>query len=267
MVHITPDRKAAFARDGFLVLPAISKDISHNIEKWANEVKNLPYRPDAWMHYDEVIKSSKSSNTEERVLCRTENFADYHEGFKELFRGAEMTSILEQLTGEPMVLFKEKINYKQPRAGGYEAHIDSLGYRHIGNVSHLSILMAAEPATLENGCLEVVAGSHKMSIPIGKNKCIQQEWCDEQKWIPVPLESGQFLVFGSYLAHRSAPNKSDKGRAAIVCPTAVNFGLQQRNASQKKDMMLVQRFMGKSLSRFGTPMLSIVEDGYKNSGL
>ncbi|KAJ3861133.1 hypothetical protein EV359DRAFT_15690, partial [Lentinula novae-zelandiae] len=96
----------------FLVLPAISKDISHNIKKWANEVKNLPYRPDSWMHYDEVIKNSKSSNTEERVLSRTENFADYHEGFKELFRGAEMTSILEQLTGEPMVLFKEKINYK-----------------------------------------------------------------------------------------------------------------------------------------------------------
>ncbi|KAF8829744.1 hypothetical protein HHX47_DHR2000332 [Lentinula edodes] len=175
----------------FLVLPAISKEISHNIEKWANEVKvsnyqlmmstlsilisfltiisnvhilrmkNLPYRPDTWMHYDEVIKSSKSSSTEEKVLCRTENFADYHEGFKELFRGAEMTSILEQLTGEPMVLFKEKINYE----------------------------------------------------------------------IPVPLESGQFLVFGSYLAHRSAPNKSDKGRAAIYATyNAISNGGDRREA-------------------------------------
>ncbi|GAW04988.1 epoxidase subunit a [Lentinula edodes] len=278
MVHITPDRKAAFARDGFLVLPAISKEISHNIEKWANEVKNLPYRPDTWMHYDEVIKSSKSSSTEEKVLCRTENFADYHEGFKELFRGAEMTSILEQLTGEPMVLFKEKINYEQPQAGGYQAHIDSLGYRHIGNVSHLSILMAAEPATLENGCLEVVASSHKMSIPIDKNKCIQQEWCDEQKWIPVPLESGQFLVFGSYLAHRSAPNKSDKGQAAIYATyNAISDGGDRREAYYEDRRKLwpptaerlpEERYdAGAKIYGFGTPMLSIVEDGYKNSGL
>ncbi|KAJ3991808.1 hypothetical protein F5050DRAFT_1812117 [Lentinula boryana] len=35
-------------------------------------------------------------------------------------------TILKQLTGESMVLFKEKINYKQPCAGGYRAHIDSL---------------------------------------------------------------------------------------------------------------------------------------------
>ncbi|KAL8291663.1 hypothetical protein RQP46_001921 [Phenoliferia psychrophenolica] len=32
---------------------------------------------------------------------------------------------------------------------------------------------------------------------------------------PVELETGEFLVFGSHLAHRSGPNNSDLGRAAI----------------------------------------------------
>ncbi|KAJ4465063.1 hypothetical protein J3R30DRAFT_2950085 [Lentinula aciculospora] len=275
MVQITPEQKAAFDREGFLVLPPISKTVSQNIENWANQVKNLPNRPDAWMHYEEVIKGSKP---EERVLCRTENFADYHEGFNDLFRGQEMTSILEQLTGESMVLFKEKINYKLPWAGGYQAHLDSLGYKHIGNVNYLSVLIAAEPATLRNGCLEVVSGSHKMIIPIGEDKCIQHEWCKKQKWIPVPLESGHFLIFGGYLAHRSAPNKSDKGRAAIYATyNALSDGGDRRDAyysDRRKiwpptaDRLPGERYeAGARIYGFSSPMLSVIEDGYKGIGL
>ncbi|KAJ3718168.1 hypothetical protein C8R42DRAFT_610205 [Lentinula raphanica] len=267
MIQITSDQKTAFERDGFLILPAISEAVSRDIEKWANEVKNFPHHPNAWMHYDEIIKGPSGSEIE-RVLCRTENFANYHDGFNELFRGKEMMYILEQLTGEPMVLFKEKINYKQPWAGGYQAHIDSLAYTHIGNTSHLSILMAAEPATLENGCLEVVAGSHKITVPIGEDRCIERDWCENQKWTPVPLESGQFLVFGSNLAHRSAPNQSDKGRAAIYATyNALSDGGDRHEAyyaDRRKlwpptaDRLPGERYeVGAKLYGFGTPMLTV----------
>ncbi|EEB92871.1 hypothetical protein MPER_08557 [Moniliophthora perniciosa FA553] len=90
----------------FLILPAISEDISNNIVNWTNEIKNLPHRSDAWMHYEEIDAKGQ------RTLCRTENFANYHDGFNRLFRGDEIWGILEQLNGEKMVLFKEKINYK-----------------------------------------------------------------------------------------------------------------------------------------------------------
>ncbi|KAF9061575.1 hypothetical protein BDP27DRAFT_327686 [Rhodocollybia butyracea] len=105
-MKLSSQQKEAFERDGFLVLPPISETVSQNIENWANEVKNLPHRPDAWMHYEEVNSAG------ERILSRTENYADYHQGFNSLFRGPQMTEILETLTGEPMVLFKEKINFK-----------------------------------------------------------------------------------------------------------------------------------------------------------
>ena len=42
---------------------------------------------------------------------------------------------------------------------------------------------------------------------------------------------GQFLVFGSYLAHRSGPNNSDKGRAAIYATyNAISDGGDRRDA-------------------------------------
>lgn len=54
------------------------------------------------MPYEEI--NSKG----ERVLCRTENYANYHLPFNALLRGKRLLSILGGLAGEEMLLFKEK---------------------------------------------------------------------------------------------------------------------------------------------------------------
>ncbi|KAK1234635.1 hypothetical protein PQX77_002160 [Marasmius sp. AFHP31] len=272
---ISPEQKAFFEEKGYLVLPAISDDLSKNIVKWTYEVKSLPHRSNAWMHYDEVDSNG------ERILSRTENFVDYHQGFNDLFRGKMVLGILKQLnSGEDMVLFKEKINYKAPWAGGYRAHLDSTSYTHVSKVKHLSFLMAVEPATLENGCLEVVAGSHNPPepIPIGKDQCISNEWCAKQTWTPVPLETGQLLIFGSYLAHRSADNKSPNGRAAIyVTYNALSEGGDRHEAYYENrrqhwpptaDRVPGQKYeAGARMYAFGSPMLSVDSERYKDTGL
>ncbi len=43
--------------------------------------------------------------------------ADSHKGFGELLRGKKLLGLLEELSGEPMFLFKEKINYKLAGSG------------------------------------------------------------------------------------------------------------------------------------------------------
>ena len=69
---------------------------------------------------------------------------------------------------------------------------------------------------MRNGGLEVVEGSHSMTVPISpRDNCIEGSWVNEQKWVPVELSPGELLVFGSYLAHRSGPNNSNKDRKAI----------------------------------------------------
>ena len=60
------------------------------------------------------------------VLCRTENYASSHDGLNGLLRGEKLLGVLRDLSGEDMVLFKEKINYKLAGSGGFAAHIDSV---------------------------------------------------------------------------------------------------------------------------------------------
>lgn len=118
---------------------------------------------------------------------------------------------------QTMLLFKDKINYKLARGNGFGAHLDAPAYDHIGKIDHLTANVAVDEATPENGCLEVVPGSHRMNVELqpGKGGHISEAWENSQAWVKVPLKPGDILIFGSHLAHRSGPNNTDESRRSI----------------------------------------------------
>lgn len=120
-----------------------------------------------------------------------------------------------------MLLFKDKINYKLPYGNGFAAHLDAPAYDHIGRISHLTANFSVDTATPANGCIEVVPGSHRMSdIELSHGGAIAQTWQDKHEWVPVPLEPGDVLLFGSHLAHRSGPNRTAGSRSMIYATYA-----------------------------------------------
>lgn len=54
-----------------------------------------------------------------------------------------------------------------------------------------------------------------MNVELAEGGRISKEWETSQEWTPVLLDSGDLLMFGSHLAHRSAANKTDRARASI----------------------------------------------------
>lgn len=116
---------------------------------------------------------------------------------------------------QDMLLFKDKINYKLPSGNGFAAHLDAPAYDHIGKIEHLTANFAVDEATTENGCIEVVRGSHKMDVELANGGAISKSWESTHEWLPVPLRPGDVLLFGSHLAHRSGPNNTRKRRSMI----------------------------------------------------
>ena len=81
----------------------LSPEETTQLQHWAQEVHDLPRTSETpWMSYEDINASGK------RVLCRTENYANYHPQFNGLLRGSKMLGILGQLAEEDMILFKEK---------------------------------------------------------------------------------------------------------------------------------------------------------------
>ena len=114
-----------------------------------------------------------------------------------------------------MLLFKDKINYKMPQGNGFQPHLDAPAYDHIGRIEHLTANIAIDAATPENGCLEVVPGSHRMDVELADGGCISDAWVRDHEWVKVELDASDVLLFGSHLAHRSGPNKTDHRRASL----------------------------------------------------
>ncbi|KAH8702305.1 hypothetical protein BGW36DRAFT_372558 [Talaromyces proteolyticus] len=209
--QLSQEQIDSYHKEGFLILRAHEHQLlenPHDLQVWSEEVKAWPREPGKWMPYDE------KSSTGERILMRTENFVDWHPQLQGLICGKALGDILGTLAGDEVLLFKDKINYKQAKSNGFRAHLDARAYAHLGDMEHITANFAVDPATPENGCLEIVPGSHKMEVDCTKG-FISLEWQNSHEWIKVPLDTGDILIFGSHLAHRSAPNNTDKARASV----------------------------------------------------
>lgn len=90
------------------------------------------------------------------------------------------------------------------KAGGYAPHIDASAYEHLQSLekkTHTTLLIAVEEATVENGCLEVVPGSHidgrTNPIPTVGGKTITDEWTATHEWKAIPLKPGRLIPITS----------------------------------------------------------------------
>jgi hypothetical protein len=211
-VNLTPAQIQHFDTEGYLVLRHSEHGLvsPSELHLWTDQVRNLPRESQKWMPYDEISASG------ERQIMRTENFVDFHAGFASLLHGKSLMGILAQLTRDDMRLFKEKINYKLPGGNGFAAHLDAPAYDHIGKIEHTTANIAVDAATVANGCVEVVAGSHRKDVELvdGTGE-ISAAWEAQATWIPVELEEGDLLIFGSHLAHRSKKNTTSRPRASV----------------------------------------------------
>jgi len=210
-LQLTPEQVAHFDSQGYIVLRADEHNLvdPSELQKWTSEVRDLPREKGKWMPYDEITA------TGERQIMRTENFVDYHQGFSALLNGPDLAGILKQVTCDDMLLFKDKINYKLAGGNGFQAHLDAPAYDHIGEIEHTTANLAVDAATIANGCVEVVPGSHRMEVELAEGGRISPEWEAQQEWIPVELASGDLLIFGSHLAHRSESNNTTAARASV----------------------------------------------------
>jgi ectoine hydroxylase-related dioxygenase (phytanoyl-CoA dioxygenase family) len=151
-----------------------------------------------------------------RILNRMENVLPYHEGLRRVATGPALLGACGQLLGEPVVVFKDKINFKLPGGGGFEAHQDvQAGWSRYASL-HITGLVTVDRATVENGCLEIAADFR------GAHELIGAEWeplsaaqLGGLHWAHLEAEPGDVVYFDSFIPHRSAPNATAAARRVL----------------------------------------------------
>jgi ectoine hydroxylase-related dioxygenase (phytanoyl-CoA dioxygenase family) len=146
-----------------------------------------------------------------------------------LVRSESMVHSVQALLGEGEVChFHSKLMQKEPKVGGaWEWHQD-YGYWYKNEFllpdQLISVMVAITKATKENGCLQVIKGSHKMGRIehgfAGDQVGASQHYVDlalkTMELVYVELQPGDALFFHSNLLHRSEANLSDAPRWSMI---------------------------------------------------
>ena len=213
---LSTEDKALFDSNGYVLIKGMLKQ---------EEVKKLY----AIAIEDEVI-SKKSFDRGDSSGLRTKLALWYSLGDDAYSLVARSKRIVEGanllLGGEP-AHFHSKLMQKEPKVGGaWEWHQD-YGYWYRDGFLYpqmLSVLTALSPATKENGCLQVLKGSHLVGRiehgfsgeQVGANQERVDELMKKLELVFVEMEAGDTLFFHCNTLHRSDANLSDAPRWSLI---------------------------------------------------
>jgi ectoine hydroxylase-related dioxygenase (phytanoyl-CoA dioxygenase family) len=157
-------------------------------------------------------------------------FTPGNDVFGYLTRSERIVNAVAQLmdTDTPVCHFHSKLMQKEPKVGGaWEWHQD-YGYWYKNQFMYpdqlVSVMTALTKANKENGCLQVIRGSHKLGRvnhgfsgeQVGADMVMVNNALRTMELVYVELAPGDALIFHSNLLHRSEANLSDQPRWSII---------------------------------------------------
>jgi phytanoyl-CoA hydroxylase len=211
---LSPDQLAAYERDGYVVvedifsageLERIDQEIDRLITTPGNEANNAGRG--GWI-YDVARRSAI-----------TRDFAE----------DPRLLSLVADVVYPGLAIHSSKLVTKLPRSQEIcHWHQDEAYYRKDEDAAthsarRMSVWVPLQEATIENGCLWVVPGTHTWGI----DEWVWQDWGTCQKRItrheyaeqhatPLPVKAGSVVLFTAWTWHHSKHNTTDRVRRAFI---------------------------------------------------
>jgi phytanoyl-CoA hydroxylase len=142
-------------------------------------------------------------------------------------RCERMVNAVEMILGGQAAHYHSKLMQKEPKVGGaWEWHQD-YGYWYNNGFlfpDMVSVMLALTTANKENGCLQVIKGSHRMGRiehgmagqQVGASMEKVEEALKRMELVYVELEPGDTLFFHCNILHRSEANLSERSRWSLI---------------------------------------------------
>ncbi|RVT85672.1 phytanoyl-CoA dioxygenase family protein [Rhodobacteraceae bacterium CCMM004] len=159
-------------------------------------------------------------------LGRARQFlAHRHEEFPAVERfllGPEMAAVVEACLGTPGYLFNEQFVVKGAGSGASFAWHQDGAYVGFDHTPYLTVWIALDDATEENGCVYLLA--RDLDRQPGLEPHVWQEASNELNGYdgdapgtPMTAAAGDVVAFSSLTLHRSGENRTPRPRRAYVC--------------------------------------------------
>jgi len=219
-----------FWQDGYLVardavtaaqLAAMRAEIDGWVE--ASRAHAAPFGPrtiDDRPRFDMGAEHSAASP----ALRRVNNPSDISAAFRAVMQDAAMVDMVADLIGPNVKFHHCKINLKLPGSHTEVGYHQDFAYTPHSNDDIVTALLMLDDMTMENGCLQVVPGSHRgpiHSLFDGERftgfiaPAVVAEL--KAKRVPVTGPAGSVCLMHTRLAHGSDANRSVRPRGLYIC--------------------------------------------------
>lgn len=181
----------------------------------------------------------------DNVFVQRINLWQDHEGMRKLMIDPRLGKLAADLAGvDGIRIWHDQALIKKPWANPTGWHLDN-PYWSFSSRDAISIWVALDDATLENGCLYFIPGTHKSAtwetnVGIGQNigDLFGQypHWATMQS-VPVPMKAGSCSFHNGLLAHGAGANMTSGWRRAMTCaymPDGSVFNGQQNILPQEQ---------------------------------
>jgi ectoine hydroxylase-related dioxygenase (phytanoyl-CoA dioxygenase family) len=224
---LTDEQRATFATRGSVRLPGFADRAT--CAAMLDRVVDLVHRSDAGEDVAPALVMLESQSdfahrpVEDRVskVFRVARDPVFHE----FATRRDVVALVRDVLGPGDVsCFLSQFIFKNPGAWGQPWHQDSYYFPFTPARPVVGVWLAVTAATLENGCLHVLPGSHREPVHehvpdrrldalYGYVEIVDHDMGASE---PVLMEPGDLLLFDSHLMHRSTDNAADGLRAAMV---------------------------------------------------
>ncbi|MAS37697.1 MAG: phytanoyl-CoA dioxygenase [Anaerolineaceae bacterium] len=160
----------------------------------------------------------------DKVFVQRINLWQDHDGMRQLMFDARIGKMAAELAGvEGIRIWHDQALIKQPWANPTGWHLDN-PYWSFSSRDAISLWVALDDATYENGCLYFVPGTHKTAtfdnVGIGQNMgdlfTVYHQWADMPS-VAAPMKAGSCSFHNGLLAHGAGANMTPGWRRAMTC--------------------------------------------------
>ena len=178
-----------------------------------------------------------------RFITRFPQFNDYcpgllpyELGFLQFARDDIILDMVAQLIGNDIALWNSSFFAKPARTGTRTPWHQDGKYWHMRPLATCTVWMAIDDSTRENGCLQVIRGSHREqrlrqhetndNPGLALNLELPATEFDPSRCVDLVMEAGQISLHDVYLVHGSQPNRSAfprRGMTLRFMPTTSHY--------------------------------------------
>jgi ectoine hydroxylase-related dioxygenase (phytanoyl-CoA dioxygenase family) len=195
-----------FLHCGYLLLPTrLPDDVVEGLKE--------AIRKDIDAEVEPVVR-----DTEGRPV-RVSGLLDRHPVFEETGASDAVVGPLSSLLGPNILMLRNRHNHATMNFRSHKRddfHRDNVQWSR----GLLTVIFYLEDTTVENGCTEVVPGTHLLPGVEELHRLADISWIDNSglldQAVPVPVQAGQMMAIDSTIFHRAGSNSTDGSRMSMT---------------------------------------------------